>query len=57
MKTVQLSFRSFSDKIAFNQKNGIMPRDIISEGPGWQLMEDEGLAYENSPFVYTVTRK
>lgn len=56
MKTVKIHFRSFSDKIAFNQRNGIMPAELLADGPGWQTMEDDGTAYENSPYVYHVER-
>lgn len=48
---ITLHFRSFSDKIAFNQRNGIMPAEIIAEGPGWQTIVDDGTKFENSPFV------
>jgi hypothetical protein len=53
---ITLHFASFSDKIAFNLRNGIMPCDLIAEGPGWQTMRDDGIQYENSPFVYSVER-
>ena len=56
MKTVKLHFRSYSDKIAFNQANGFMPSEIIAEGPGWQTIKDDGTKFENSPFVYQVER-
>lgn len=53
---ITLHFRSFSDKIAFNQRNGIMPSEIIAEGPGWQTIKDDGTKFEKSPFVYQIDR-
>lgn len=55
--TITLSFVSFSDKVAFNQKNGIMPADMIDDGPCWEKMKDDGVKYENSPHVYMVKRE
>jgi hypothetical protein len=28
----------------------------LAQGPSWQTMMDDGVGYENSPFVYSVKR-
>jgi hypothetical protein len=54
MQTITLHFHTFSGKIAFCASNGIMPSEIISEGPGWIEIEDSGERFENSVHVFSV---
>jgi hypothetical protein len=54
MQTITLHFHTFSGKIAFCASNGIMPSEIISEGPGWIEIDDSGERFENSVHVFSV---
>ena len=54
MQTITLCFHSFSGKIAFCASNGIMPSEIISEGPGWIEIADSVECFGNNVHVFSV---
>jgi hypothetical protein len=54
MQTITLHFHSFSGKIAFCASNGIMPSEILSEGPGWIEIADRGESFANNVHVFSV---
>ena len=54
MQTVKIHFHSFSGRIAFCASNGIMPSEILSEGPGWIEIADRGESFGNNVHVFSV---
>ena len=54
MQTVKIQFHSFSGKIAFCASNGIMPSEILSEGPGWIEIADRGECFANNVHVFCI---
>jgi len=54
--TITIYFHSVSAKAAFINKNSIKFAEILEGSPASITIKDDGIKYENSPYVYAVRR-